>query len=219
MDDGMTEIEAKMLEFRLAYQGLLLASDEDDTKSKHKHDIRRYLHKQLVKLWETKEPLNSFRGSVFTMEEGGIRVTETGAERIAGTHSYNGKSFLPIVRKEWSLVCALDILILRRDYFPIINSGDLDNRVKTLLDALRVPKPNEFSEGDEKPLCCLLEDDKFISELKVTADLLLAPPEQIVDSPHINTFGEATVKVNHALVLIHAQVKPTRVNYGNLGFV
>ena len=61
----------------------------------------------------------------------------------------------------------------------VTQAGDLDNRVKTLLDALRVPKSlTELPRGDrpadgETPFYCLLEDDALVSGLTVVSDRLL----------------------------------------------
>lgn len=210
-----------MLEFRLVYQGLLQGSDEKNTRSEHKHAIRRYFHKQLVRLWEVKQPLKGRAEFHYRHSDAqtGVTVDKTGIDLVTDRFSLGGQKFIPIVQKEWSLSCSLDILLLRRDHFPLINSGDLDNRVKTLLDALRIPTVGEYCQGDENPLYCLLENDNLVSELKVTADLLMCPPEQIVHSPNVNIYGEQTVKDIHALALIHVMIKPTHVAAGNLDFV
>lgn len=60
------------------------------------------------------------------------------------------------------------------------HGGDLDNRIKTLLDALRKPSQTELPADDlptphELPFYCLLQDDALITTLSVTTDRLLAP--------------------------------------------
>ena len=62
----------------------------------------------------------------------------------------------------------------------ISDGGDIDNRVKVLLDALRVPTDaNEMrlksGEINPKRIYCLMEDDKLVTSIKVTADRLLSP--------------------------------------------
>ena len=224
-DDFKRSPVERMLEFRLVYQGVLYGADRDDPRSEHKHHIRRYLHKQLVKLWQTKYPLKGYTErfvpppiSPGTFVTGQQVTSEPAIKGISTQYQMGGKSFLPIVSKAWFLTCALDILILRRDHFPVINSGDLDNRIKTLLDALRIPLVGEYCEGDEEPLYCLLEDDKLVAELKVTADLLLPQPEQVIENPRITLSGEYSASVNHALALIHVMVKPTKMTMGNIDF-
>src|SRR5262249_15996308 len=82
--------------------------------------------------------------------------------------------------------------------------GDIDNQLKVLFDAFRVPKKHELPQADrpaaeESPFYCLLEDDGMITELAVTTDRLLAPkqPEEIV-------------------AIIAVQVKTTRRSIGNI---
>lgn len=71
--------------------------------------------------------------------------------------------------------CALDVLFLRRDGpgSLIKSGGDIDNRLKVLFDALKLPRPGEFDSTvppapDEDPFFCLVEDDTLITEIKVT---------------------------------------------------
>jgi integrase len=54
----------------------------------------------------------------------------------------------------------------------LIKSGDIDGRLKTIFDALRMPKnldetARQKPQDDEDPFFCLLEDDKLISEIRV----------------------------------------------------
>ncbi len=62
-------------------------------------------------------------------------------EDIASQYQESGFRFVPLVRESLSLLCSLDVLFLRRD-FPgsVISAGDIDNRIKTLIDALRRPR-------------------------------------------------------------------------------
>ncbi len=69
----------------------------------------------------------------------------------------------------------------------ISNQGDVDNRVKVLFDALRIPEnpgeiPRDAIPGDdESPLFCLLQDDRLITEVKITTDRLLVPVNRLAD--------------------------------------
>jgi hypothetical protein len=224
-DSTSSHLEFAALYRRAELVGSHLCKERKDgpaANSKHKHAIRRYFHKQLLRLWQTKEPLVSRAAFHYHSEDhtsGHISIDKTGIELIADSHCLGNQKFVPIVRREWALTCALEILILRPDHFPVITSGDLDKRVKTLLDALRIPQVGEHCEGEENPLFCLLENDNLVSEIRVTADLLMCPPEQIVNDPKTNVFGDTTVRDTHALALIHVLVKPTCVMNGNLDFV
>jgi hypothetical protein len=56
----------------------------------------------------------------------------------------------------------------------LITSGDIDNRLKTLFDSLRIL--GEVPAGpteDKKPFYVLLEDDKPITHISVETDTLL----------------------------------------------
>ena len=82
-----------------------------------------------------------------------------------------------------NLVADLQIQLLRSEPPGALKaqSGDLDNRVKTLLDALRMPRNvDELPTGDkpghdENPLFCLLEDDALSNSFSVTTHRWLDP--------------------------------------------
>jgi hypothetical protein len=62
----------------------------------------------------------------------------------------------------------------------ITKGGDIDNRLKTLFDALRVPEHSSelggaVPEADENPFFCLMESDTLITDFHVTTDRLLLP--------------------------------------------
>jgi hypothetical protein len=81
----------------------------------------------------------------------------------------------------------------------LINSGDLDARLKTVFDALRMPANLDETGGEgpaekENPFFVLLEDDKLVTEVRMTTDKLLFPYKT----------------ANDALLVIHVKLKPTR---------
>ncbi|HZL26497.1 MAG TPA: hypothetical protein VFC39_08205 [Acidobacteriaceae bacterium] len=165
------------MEFRLTYQGKLPAqtSGRGGTRVPEKHNIRLQIHHQLKVLWQDHPSLRSW---------GNRDETErTFVDTLADNHEYAGRRFLPLVTKVGGLACSLDILFLRRDQPGglVISGGDIDNRIKTLLDALQVPTerdqvPKEWMPSqDENPLYCLMEDDKLINSLTVATDRLLVP--------------------------------------------
>jgi hypothetical protein len=92
--------------------------------------------------------------------------------------------FVPLIGERLATSCSLDILFLRRDAPGglVKHGGDLDNRIKVLFDALRMPQnrgelPTSAPETDEDPFYCLLEDDRFINGVTITTDKLLTPLE------------------------------------------
>jgi hypothetical protein len=95
---------------------------------------------------------------------------------------------------------------------PLIHSGgDIDNRLKVLFDALRVPANCDEVAGavkasDEDPyFFCLLEDDALITEVSVTTDTLLTP--------------YVTGQENDVHLVINVKVRPTDFSFENVGFV
>jgi hypothetical protein len=159
------------LEFRLIYDGPLLGASRNDTRSSHKHDVRKALHSQLYDLWCKNHSLNAWE---LNNEQ---NKRERACVALANRFVFNGIRFVPLSWDGLGVACKLDILMLRPDQpgQTLMQSGDIDNRLKTLLDALRIPKVGEIcpEENSPNPLFCLLEDDSLINHLSVTTDMLL----------------------------------------------
>lgn len=164
------------MQFRLVYRGQLPSAGRKSTRNKEKHLIRKVLHKQLAQLWEYQPVL-----SRYLVED--IPNERSGVEKMADQFKMGYFRFLPLLHEYFgSLACSVDILFLRRD-MPgdlIKYGGDIDNRIKVLFDALRIPqelheladqKPGE----DEDPFFCLLQDDRQITEVNINTDRLLTP--------------------------------------------
>jgi len=88
--------------------------------------------------------------------------------------------YVPLVIRPMEYVCELDIQCLRRENpGQIVHGGDLDNRLKTLFDALRIPLHADHAPtttGNEITTCfCLLEDDALITDLTVKTGVILGP--------------------------------------------
>jgi len=219
------------MRFRLTYEGELRASGRDpengqrDRMAAHKQAIRKVFHGQLKHLWQTNKFLNEYKvtpqephvspGAVM-QSTGLFSIGSPGviplSEHVASNYRENGYRFVPLVREEISLLCSLNILLLRRD-FPhgVISAGDLDNRIKTLIDALRKPhsanelRGNEVPAQGEDPFFCLLEDDDLVTALSVETDMLL-------DHPDTN------VKNSQVKIVISVELKPDHVTMFNLSF-
>lgn len=138
--------------------------------------MRKVFHKQLVNLWATQSFLRT------------ISKDEVGS--IATRYAHSGFRFVPLVSSFFTVACALDILFLRRDGPGSIvrSGGDIDNGIKVLFDALRMPQTRDEIAGDspaedEVPFYCLLEDDKLISKVQTETNWLLTPTQH---SEHIN---------------------------------
>jgi hypothetical protein len=210
------------MEFRLVYEGRLRASGNAARHVKDKHHIRKVFHKQLEELWD-RHPVLRGRKTEFQEETSGIaEMREKGvwfrdpgateAETLSRQFERCGFRFLPLVNKHFSLVCGLNILFLRRENPGdlIMQGGDIDNRVKTLLDALRIPENcsevDGLPETDETPFYCLLESDTLVTELAVTTDRLLVPlkPGQHENEVHL---------------IIQVKVKASSINLSNFNLL
>ena len=208
------------MQFRLTYEGTLLASRTIDApaRAKHKQSIRKVFHKQLKNLWQQTPFLGRvvedghwtpFPDSPLSMP---VEKGFTMAEHLASRFSCGPYRLVPLVIEDRSLICSLDILLLRPGKAgAILSSGDIDNRVKTLIDALRIPGPDAKELGGhtpddgDNPFYCLLQDDKLISHLSVETDTLLEPIGPSLDD-------------NDARVVITVRVKPAEVMFANLSF-
>ncbi len=163
-----------MLSFTLSYDGSL-PSAGNATRVPDKQKLRRAFHPQLRTWWET-GPLAA------TLADIGSSLWQTFVvSRLAVD---TGFTFLPVVARFLNVACELDILLLKPEEPGkfISNAGDLDNRLKLLFDALRVPASKDEIPSGDKPqtgesphFFCLLEDDALITKVSIRADRLLVP--------------------------------------------
>lgn len=204
------------MEFRLTYAGPLYAQNtrESESKTAHKHDLRRHFHKQLKSIWEQHPNLIDYT----SLRE------KFPNESMFVPFQQEGILWQPLVRGDThSIVCRLDILMLRHGGKGGVLT-DIDNRLKTLFDALQmVKRPEELPKGldgkrigpqpDETPFFVLLEDDKLITALTVETDTLLEP----VVFP---TDPFKTVPLENAVRLfISVTARPYRVHMDNLSLL
>ena len=150
------------MNFTLTYDGNLKANGSP----KHKQEIRREFHRQLQELW---------KGS-------SIDLSDSKSKNLKMT--IGEFTFFPLVSDGRNEVAELQIIMLRPGQGPgyiIGHGGDIDNRLKTLFDSLRMPKDNNEISPDDKPaesedpFFCLLQDDILIANLSVATDRLLEP--------------------------------------------
>ena len=187
------------MEFRLTYEGKLLA--HKGGRSGHVHDIRQVFHKQLKVLWNEHPVLKRGHPSGPTIPD---------PDEIWGkTFPQNGYNWKPIVTESNGLICALDILMLRNGPPGKVRT-DIDNRLKTLFDALRIASPDELGKETPKPgqdpFYALLQDDRLITSVAVTSDMLLEPIQGVERA-------EDGVRL-----VINVAVRPYKVTIGNVEF-
>jgi hypothetical protein len=208
------------VEFRLTYEGILLAESNRDesvrrARAEHKHSIRKYLHPQLKQWWQMSPYLQprEVTARPGTAVFGRPSPAHT-IEGLSKRFAICGYNFVPLATRDLELFCSVEILLLRQG-MPggvFTHGGDLDNRLKTLFDALTMPKdgaqisPNYEKPGEgETPFFCLLEDDSVITRATVESDALLKP---VNDPP-----SESDVRA-----IITVKLRPARVNSLNVGF-
>jgi hypothetical protein len=157
------------MRFTLHYRGPLKAN----AGPAHKHELRRHFHQQLKKLWSQKPLVEIPRWIQPARSPGDYHFLRPMAPF----------TFVPLVTEEADAVAELSVTLLRPEAPGglITQGGDIDNRLKTLFDALAVPpQPNALPPGstpalDEDPLFCLLEDDNLVVSVAVRTEQLLEP--------------------------------------------
>ena len=201
------------MKFTLTYDGQLSAN----SGKRKKWAIRQQFHPQLEQLWNTHPTLIHAQEHRYWPR--GVESTISHrhhSEDAPGTTSTPppiphldlcraipraGRKFVPLVRDSFSLRCGLKIQFLRKESpGKVSQGGDIDNRLKTLFDALQVPRPeqavNDPTSSD--PMFCLLEDDGLITSLDISTHRLLSQPN---DSDHdVRLTIEVDVRVTNARI-------------------
>lgn len=191
MDDPDWDAESDSMEFRLTYDGLLLGASRSDTRAQHKHEIRKALHPQIKRLWQIVPQLSGMRVPPIGLIEVNYwqKHSLSRIDSLADRFCNIGYNFVPLITSDLEVsFCGIEILMLRTDPpGALIQSGDIDNRLKTIFDALRMPvDKNELGgydtpEPSEQPFFCLLQDDKLITKVTVETDLLLQGVHDPID--------------------------------------
>jgi hypothetical protein len=92
----------------------------------------------------------------------------------------------------------------------ITEAGDIDNKLKTLFDALKMPNRKQelgtyrLPSDDENPFYVLLEEDKLISRVSVETDILL----------QLTRFDP-----NETRLVITVTLSPYDIGWDNIAFV
>lgn len=99
-----------------------------------------------------------------------------------------GDRFAALICQSMGLYAELDIMFYLpgKDFGSLHTAGDIDNRAKTLLDGLRIPRnkqeiPKNWAKeknDSEDPLFVLLQDDTSVTKLSVCVEPRLEKPEK-----------------------------------------
>jgi hypothetical protein len=210
-----TRTPIPIMKFTLTYDGELRASG-NKPKPEDKWAIRRQIAPQLAELWQVSPVLKNLEKQAFVPADDRRYTPQEMYHTITPTTSVvpidhmnlchpmrvDGIYFMPLVRTSLSLVCDLDILFLRKGEpgALIQRGGDIDNRIKTLLDGLRMPKADEMAFCTDRqtlpnPVYCLLEDDALTTDFSVKSGQLLTRPEG--SDADVRLVISVTVKVAH----------------------
>lgn len=179
------------MEFYLSYSGKLSTTGHARQKFKY----RRHFQKQLrnVMLFQKENDLSG--DLVFSKK------------KIKNVGDF---SFLPLVGLDKKHVVSLDITLLSHqepNNIHKLNSGDIDNRLKSLLDGLRMAQNNNEirdhkPEEGEDPFLCLMEDDAIVKEINIRHDKLFFPLETDCKK------RVCTQDLGHVFVLIKVKIAP-----------
>lgn len=93
---------------------------------------------------------------------------------------YMGRSirdidFIPVLKSEHGVRAEIKILMLSSE-IPggVIHCGDIDNRMKTLFDAMSIPSeqqiPSDPEFNPDRRVYCLLDDDRLITSVTVESE-------------------------------------------------
>ena len=180
------------MEFTLTYRGKLLGASRSNTRADEKQRLREHFGRQIERIWkddirfndidptslqepistafdpfDVARPIQNWRGFFFRLE-------------------LKGYTFVPLLTAPVEADCWLVIRLLRpqRPGGIVYTGGDLDNTLKTIFDALRMPR--EAQEVLDPPagvtrglVYCLLADDRLVTRLVIDSKRLLLPAEEL----------------------------------------
>jgi hypothetical protein len=195
------------VDFSLTYRGPLPACQPKDSKAAEKQRIRLKFSSQLKRLWEIEPVLKLVMGeqafAPATLHDARLRLDH---EHLGNKYAHAkidqfGYHIVPLVTCFSGLVCHLTIKFLRRDEpGGIFVAGDIDNRLKTLLDALRMPQCDQevlsdmHGNGDEY-LYCLMEDDSLVTRVTIDTQRLLTEKPEGEPSDYAELFVDTSIKM------------------------
>lgn len=181
------------MRFTLIYQGNLPPKGN----ARDKWRIRRELEPQLRRLWTLPPLLDSEKFTQRDYLPNDCYIGQT----------VGGVEYMPLVTDRLHLGAELEVRLFSAvKPGGILNQhGDIDNRLKTLFDALSIPtSQQQLADGDidsDGRTYCLLQDDRLVTRVDVSNDRLLTAPEHS----------------QQALVMIRVQPVALRTTFANLG--
>ncbi len=192
------------MKFKLLYYGELLTNPKK--RAQHISEIRMQFHPQLKKLVEH-SPWNNLQKYMMPNP----------SKSPVSTKHIGGIDWNPIITPNLQLLAELDIQLLHPEIVGVARS-DIDNRIKTLLDALRCPQnDHEVGENTPKgngPIYTLLDDDHLVTKLSVNTSHLLGSK---IFAPCTDT--SLTSADEKVFLMIDVNVRVGEGNLENLPFM
>lgn len=202
------------MKFSIIYEGVL----KSNGNPKHKQDIRGNISLQLEKLWQLKS-MQSLReyavgnksASLVDAFEQSLDIPTNPPKRgqRGWVQKKNDYFFLPVVSNELHMTAQISIVWFREEKpGNLMPSGDIDNRLKTLFDALQIPTQDQLrgisieNNSHNNPFYTVLEDDALISGINVDTKQLLKD-----------------VKQNEVLLHIEVTTQVSDVTLENINFI
>lgn len=205
-----------IMKFTLTYDGILPASANGSSKKvPEKQEIREHISPQLAELWRLHPALQRAKRNRYVSKSGAFLTADHhhSVKLPPGTVDKNsidlcaevelgGVKFMPLVRSSYNTICGISVLFLRQEAAgSVYQGGDLDNRIKTLLDALTLPKAEHIAKAPPSssaslPIHCLMEDDSLMAGLNVETRRLLTHPG--ADEKQVRLIIEVDVRVPDA---------------------
>lgn len=200
-----------VMRFFLVYRGDLKSTQRrGGDRREDRIAIRKQIVPQMQELWNTSVSLKNLThdaivsnvdvGSHFSMGKSPFQEwrnearqidapLQTGFVDLSEVVTRNGKQFRPLVRRSLDLTCSMNVLFLRGgDPGRVRNhEGDIDNRLKTFIDALGMPEEGSTLEGDEHEGINLpvYESDALVRGLEISTERLLLPDTEQKHEVHI----------------------------------
>jgi len=179
-----------MIEFTLVYSGEL----RPNANPLQKHALRQVFHRQLRYLWD--HPAK--------MAPGALSSARPDISRPDFSKPVGHFRFVPVISENGLNVAEVQITLMQTEAAGsiITRTGDIDNRLKSLFDSMKVPTSAELPADvkpnvDEEPFFCVLEDDHLITSVAVDTKRLLEPTVAIahvqllvtIRGRHVSEFG------------------------------
>jgi hypothetical protein len=181
-----------LVKFTLTYDGELRSNAD----YRQKWAIRNHISPQLEVLWRITPTLAEITRTRFAPTKPGYFVwdmhhsvdeTKFHDDRppdaswidTCAPIDRGGRKFVPLVRETLALRCGLKITFMRKEEpGGVYQGGDMDNRLKTLFDALAAPNADQIVDDPTmpEPIYCLMEDDSMIAGVAIETHRLLSRP-------------------------------------------